>query len=906
MFLQVCFSDVSIFFQMPRKYKRISNRGAPEDVLHRASEQVKGGSSIRAAANDFNIARMTLTRYMDKCNAQTGQHDERNEAFGYEKCRLTNMIFSAVMEDDLATHIKTLAEQFHGLSRNKCRSLIFEYAMRNNVTVPNSWKENGMTGEHFWISFKERNHLAIRTPEATSLARASAFNRYNVGKFYDNLGQVMDLHKFECHDIYNCDETGCTTVSPPENIVAKQGVKQVGSITSAEKGQLVTAVYTINAAGSVVPPMLIFPRKNVRDYFTKNGPPGCIGGANPSGWINEELFLGYLKHFIRHTRCSKEKKVLLILDNHETHISLAVIDLAKENGVILLTIPPHTSHKLQPLDVSCFKPFKTAYARAVENWMRSNPGKTITIYEIPEFTSHAQLHGLTAKNIISAFQSTGIYPYNRDVFSETDFAPATITNRDLPEELEGNVELLVPSEQTTETPKAGSSTTEPPAVQPGPRTTEPLVVQPGPTTTEPPAVQPGSSTTEPPAVQPGSSTTEPPAVQPGSSTTEPPAVQPGPRTTEPLVVQPGPTTTEPPAVQPGSSTTEPPAVQPGSSTTEPPAIQPGPRTTEPPAVQPGPRTTEPPAVQPGPSTTEPPAVQPGPHTTEPPAAQPGPRTTEPPAVQPGPSTTEPPAVQPGPHTTEPPAAQPGPRTTEPLVVQPGPSTTEPPAAKPGPSSLGTPASQPGPSNTYVSPADIVPLPKAGPRKVTNRGRKRGDTKILTNTPVRNSIAEALAASQTNKRKAKQPVKPKARKKLFKSKAKKCQTPSTSSEESGSDDVKFTESGDSDVDDLDCEIIEGDFAVVKFESAKSRIVHYIARIDVIDGNVCEGVFLKREFSRQQTTPTFCINNNDNASFPKNDIIKKLPAPKQLGGTARRAGKFSFPCDFTLWDFHSSLY
>ena len=181
------------------------------------------------------------------------------------------------METDLATHIKTLAEQFHGMTRNKCRALIVEYALKNNVTVPNSWKENGMTGEHFWISFKERNRLAIRTPEATSLARASAFNRYTVGKFYDNLGSIMDLHKFECHDIYNVDETGCKTVSAHENIVAGKGVKQVGSITSAERGQLVTAVYGINAAGSVVPPMLIFHGKTSVSISPKVAPQGVLG-----------------------------------------------------------------------------------------------------------------------------------------------------------------------------------------------------------------------------------------------------------------------------------------------------------------------------------------------------------------------------------------------------------------------------------------------------------------------------------------------------------------------------------------------------------------------------------------------------------------------------------------------------
>ena len=105
-----------------------------------------------------------------------------------------------------------MAIQFHGLTKDKCRSLAYEYAVRNGLEVPKSWRDNEKAGQDFWLSFKERHHLAIRTPEATSLARATSFNRYTVGTFFDNLARVMDKHKFLSHDIYNVDETGCTTV----------------------------------------------------------------------------------------------------------------------------------------------------------------------------------------------------------------------------------------------------------------------------------------------------------------------------------------------------------------------------------------------------------------------------------------------------------------------------------------------------------------------------------------------------------------------------------------------------------------------------------------------------------------------------------------------------------------------
>lgn len=49
------------------------------------------------------------------------------------------------------------------------------------------------------------------------------------------------------------------------------------------------------------------------------------------------------------------------MDNHESHISLRTIDLAKANYVVLLTLPPHTPHRIQPLDRCVYGPFKTAY-----------------------------------------------------------------------------------------------------------------------------------------------------------------------------------------------------------------------------------------------------------------------------------------------------------------------------------------------------------------------------------------------------------------------------------------------------------------------------------------------------------------------------------------------------------------
>ena len=66
--------------------------------------------------------------------------------------------------------------------------------------------------------------------------------------------------------------------------------------------------------------MMVFKRKRKKPELIDHAPPGTIDACSDNGWITTELFLDYVKHFVHHTRCSKEKKVLLILDH--IHIEL--------------------------------------------------------------------------------------------------------------------------------------------------------------------------------------------------------------------------------------------------------------------------------------------------------------------------------------------------------------------------------------------------------------------------------------------------------------------------------------------------------------------------------------------------------------------------------------------------------
>ena len=91
------------------------------------------------------------------------------------------------------------------------------------------------------------------------------------------------------------------------------------------------------------------------------------------------------------------------------------------------------------------------------------------------------------------------------------------------------------------------------------------------------------------------------------------------------------------------------------------------------------------------------------------------------------------------------------------------------------------------------------------------------------------------------------------------------------------------------------VMEGDNVIVKY-AGKSQIVHNIAHVDVIDGDDVEGTFLSRVFGRARIGhTTFILNSEDEASFPRDDIVKKLSTPTRVGGTSRRSNQSKFPCN-----------
>ena len=81
---------------------------------------------------------------------------------------------------------------------------------------------------------------------------------------------------------------------------------------------------------------------------------------------------------------------------------------------------------MQLLDVVVYGPLKRFYNTALDGWIRSNAGKTYRIYDIPGIVKTAFASAFTLTNVCAGFSSTGIFPFNRCIFKDEDFAPSAL------------------------------------------------------------------------------------------------------------------------------------------------------------------------------------------------------------------------------------------------------------------------------------------------------------------------------------------------------------------------------------------------------------------------------------------------------------------------------------------------
>jgi DDE superfamily endonuclease len=102
---------------------------------------------------------------------------------------------------------------------------------------------------------------------------------------------------------------------------------------------------------------------------------------------------------------------LLILDGFASYLAYDFVEFALHNRIILFTLPAHTTHFLQPLDVVCFQLLKHYYSEAIDTAVRhryTDFSKTEFLAAFEDFRKQV----FKESTILSAFRKIGIIPHN--------------------------------------------------------------------------------------------------------------------------------------------------------------------------------------------------------------------------------------------------------------------------------------------------------------------------------------------------------------------------------------------------------------------------------------------------------------------------------------------------------------
>jgi hypothetical protein len=383
----------------PNRSGKKRNGNWSDDQLQRAKRAIDKGARITSAADYYGIPRSTLRSHV--------------HGITLGRKRGKSSVLTESKERKLVTYLHDMANRGFPLTWLQLKLKVASLVQDGRETP----FKDGVPGSG-WVRWFRKRHpeVSLRSAQTLELARAKSLCPENVATFYHNLEEAYTEHQYDPSHIWNADESGTQAGrSGGGRVLAKTGARNVHIITPNER-EHISVLSCINASGDSIPNYYVFKGKQYQRAYIAECEVGARMGMQKNAWMTGHLFEKWLDHFTIHLQkrggISPSNRHLLILDGHNSHVTIEVIEKAWTLGIGMISLPSHTSHALQPLDVSCFKSFKQAFRVCRDIWTMNNRGQGAKKEILAEWVSLGLRKALTTTNIKSGFKTTGIYPLN--------------------------------------------------------------------------------------------------------------------------------------------------------------------------------------------------------------------------------------------------------------------------------------------------------------------------------------------------------------------------------------------------------------------------------------------------------------------------------------------------------------
>lgn len=294
--------------------------------------------------------------------------------------------------------------------RGMAQILLRERTRDSSITVGVNWA---------YKFVKRHPALCTRYNRRIAYQRAKQEDPKVINQWFATVREAIQEHGIHEDDIWNFDETGfamglCTT---SKVITAVERCERPRRVIQGNR-EWVTIIECVSSKGISIPPWVILKGGSHQAAWyqepaiLKNG---WTLARSQNGWTTDEIGLHWLKETFEpySKQHSTGAKRLLILDGHSSHQTAEFDDFCKENSIICLCMPAHTSHLLQPLDVGVFGPLKRAYGKVVEEMMVAG-NNHIDKEDFLHLYPPAREKVFNQENIRSGFTGAGLKPLDKD------------------------------------------------------------------------------------------------------------------------------------------------------------------------------------------------------------------------------------------------------------------------------------------------------------------------------------------------------------------------------------------------------------------------------------------------------------------------------------------------------------
>jgi DDE superfamily endonuclease/Tc5 transposase DNA-binding domain len=386
------------------KFNNFTTMGSIEEAL--ADLRLQKEPNILQTARKHKVHRTTLSR---RWNNVTG-----SKQAGYDVQRL----LTTTQSNSLKKYINDLTE----------RGLPPTNAMVRNFGAQIAQKQPGPHWVERWLKANKKD---LKSGYLTPIdgARKKAESAYYYSLYYELLARKIKEYDIQPQNMYNMDEKGFLIgqLSKVRRIFTRKAYEagRVKHVMQDGSREWITHIATICADGTSLSPGLIYQAVsgNIQDSWRQDYNPteqSCFFSSSPTGWTNDNLGYSWLTTlFDRETKAKARQGRdwrLLIVDGHGSHINMRFIDYCHDHRILVAVYPPHSTHRLQPLDISLFAPLATFYSQELNQFFDDCQGFTrLSKRDFFRLFWVACGKAFTPENIQSGWKKTGLHPFAPEV-----------------------------------------------------------------------------------------------------------------------------------------------------------------------------------------------------------------------------------------------------------------------------------------------------------------------------------------------------------------------------------------------------------------------------------------------------------------------------------------------------------